>query len=237
MEGGGGARGAPILPLHVQLRSSCFPGCPPSPHSPPRQPAPSSIPPRPTPSNPGSGDPSEEAPRLLLLFLADRRRAAHASASSARTFMLCQVHPPCRAVLRFGERGESSCRAVQCKPGGNTTRQPAPSLVRRLPAAKQCLPPPLLQAFAEEVTNLQKQDAGPEEFTAKLVQAREAGHSQLYFVLPFAQTWRCLCQATPRPLHHLRLTNCHPYRVNLPFVLCSTASAATSWTGWVLTWR
>ncbi|PSC68988.1 nipped-B B isoform X2 [Micractinium conductrix] len=66
----------------------------------------------------GSGDPSEEAPRLLLLFLADRRRAAHASASSARTFMLCQ-------------------------------------------------------AFAEEVTNLQKQDAGPEEFTAKLVQYRQ----------------------------------------------------------------
>lgn len=39
----------------------------------------------------GSADIAEEAPRLLLLYLADRRRATHASAISARTFMLCQV--------------------------------------------------------------------------------------------------------------------------------------------------
>ncbi|KAL4427666.1 hypothetical protein ABPG75_001755, partial [Micractinium tetrahymenae] len=66
----------------------------------------------------GSADVAEEAPRLLLLHLADRRRAAHASTTSARTFMLCQ-------------------------------------------------------AFAEEVTNLQKQDASPEQLVEKLVQYRQ----------------------------------------------------------------
>ncbi|PRW45458.1 nipped-B isoform X2 [Chlorella sorokiniana] len=64
-----------------------------------------------------SDDLAEQAPHLLLLFLADSRRAAHTSATSARTFLLCQ-------------------------------------------------------AFAEEVTNLQKQDAGPEELQQKLVQYR-----------------------------------------------------------------
>lgn len=38
-----------------------------------------------------SDDLAEEAPRLLQLFLADSRRAAHTSAASARTFLLCQV--------------------------------------------------------------------------------------------------------------------------------------------------
>lgn len=51
----------------------------------------------------GSRDVSEEAPRLLLLYLADRWRAAHASAASARTFMLCQVREGRqKKVLRAG---------------------------------------------------------------------------------------------------------------------------------------
>ena len=70
---------------------------------------------------PGGGaalaDLSEDAPRLLLLFLADRRRSGHSAAASARTFLLCQ-------------------------------------------------------AFAEEVTNLQRADAAPEALVAKLVEAR-----------------------------------------------------------------
>jgi hypothetical protein len=39
---------------------------------------------------PASADLGEEAPRLLLLYLSDRRRAGHPSAASARTFTLCQ---------------------------------------------------------------------------------------------------------------------------------------------------
>ena len=41
-------------------------------------------------SVPASACLGEEAPRLLLLYLSDRRRAGHPSAASARTFMLCQ---------------------------------------------------------------------------------------------------------------------------------------------------
>lgn len=51
---------------------------------------------RPCTEGQGAEDLGAEAPRLLLLFLADRRRAAHTSAASARTFMLCQVRSlPC----------------------------------------------------------------------------------------------------------------------------------------------
>ena len=39
----------------------------------------------------GPGEAVEEAPRLLLLYLADRRRAAHPASASARTFLLCQA--------------------------------------------------------------------------------------------------------------------------------------------------
>lgn len=52
-----------------------------------------------------SDDLSEEAPRLLQLFLADSRRAAHTSASSARTFLLCQVR---RLAVAVGDAGLAS---------------------------------------------------------------------------------------------------------------------------------
>lgn len=106
---------------------------------------------------------AEEAPRLLLLFLADRRRAAHTSAASARTFLLCQVHA-----------GQLGARAgvVFLHPGLPCNALPSRSFCAFLRALYTCKHAPccLLQAFAEEVTNLQKQDAGPEELQQKLVQ-------------------------------------------------------------------
>lgn len=43
------------------------------------------------PSTSAPADLAEDAPRLLLAYLADRRRGGHASAASARTFLLCQA--------------------------------------------------------------------------------------------------------------------------------------------------
>lgn len=48
------------------------------------------------------------------------------------------------------------------------------ALLRALYTCKRA-PCCLLQAFAEEVTNLQKQDAGPEELQQKLVQVGAGG--------------------------------------------------------------
>ena len=109
----------------------------------------------------GSGDLGEEAPRLLLLYLSDPRRAGHASAASARTFMLCQV-------------GRCAALAVDAGvPAGRPAVRPTAQPARVSDPFLACLPacPPLpLQAFAEEVTNLVKQGADAEQLQAKLLQ-------------------------------------------------------------------
>lgn len=151
----------------------------------PNQPHPTTHPrthPLPTPhtaAGPSAGiDLGEEAPRLLLLYLADRRRAAHTTATSARTFLLCQVgvlcllcplcpHLPVMSGACTDGAGlllQSHCRSWLHLPAARRHSEWKPLHYRYCPLC--------LQAFAEEVTNLQHQDAPAEQLVSKLVEVR-----------------------------------------------------------------